>query len=149
MQMTDAVDIDAPAGVVWERYTDVERWPDWTASIRSVERLDEGPLRVGTRVRISQPRLPTVVWEVTELTEGRSWTWTARSPGAVTHASHRVEDQGDGTHVEQAIEQTGPLGALVGLLYRRLTRRYLALEGEGLKRVCEVGVAGPSGAAGE
>jgi hypothetical protein len=35
--------------------------------------------------------------------------------------------------VRQRIEQRGPLGALVGVMLRRLTRRYLELEAQGLK----------------
>ena len=69
------IDIAARAQLVYEVYTDVERWPEWAASVTSVERLDQGPLRVGSRARIKQPRLPTTVWEVTEVVAGRSFTW--------------------------------------------------------------------------
>jgi uncharacterized membrane protein len=134
--------IDAPAEVVWAVYRDVTRWPEWTASVRSVELLGADELALGARARIRQPRLPTVVWEVTELDAGRSWTWTARSPGATTHALHLVRPLADGrTEVTQRIDQRGPLGQLASLVLARTTRRYLAMEAAGLAARCEAQVA--------
>src|SRR5215218_6453654 len=42
-------DVAAPAQLLFEVYTDVERWPEWIASVTSVERLDQGPLSVEPR----------------------------------------------------------------------------------------------------
>jgi hypothetical protein len=53
---------------------------------------------------------------------------------------------GSTTRVEQIIEQTGILGAPVGRLLRGLTRRYLAMEGAGLKHRCEAGSSGAAAA---
>ncbi len=131
-----AVTIDAPIEVVWSVFTDVERWPTWASSFTSVELLD-GPLRLGARARIRQPRLPTVVWEVTQWEPGRSWTWTATSPGAHTEASHVLSRSGDGTVAEQSIIPSGVLGRLAAFLWRSLTRRYLAIEAAGLKQRSE------------
>jgi hypothetical protein len=39
--------------------------------------------------------------------------------------------------VELGTAQTGPLAWLVGILYGRLTRRYIGMEAQGLKRFCE------------
>ena len=39
------IDVAAPAQFLFEVYTDVERWPEWTASVTSVERLDQGMAR--------------------------------------------------------------------------------------------------------
>ena len=140
MLITDGIEIAAPPDLVWDVFADVETWPRWTASMTSVELLD-GALRVGARAKIRQPRLPTVVWTVTDLAPGRSWTWVATALGAKTVATHHVTPHESGTRVDQSIEQTGPLGRLVGLLYRGLTRRYVAMEAAGLKRECESRVA--------
>jgi hypothetical protein len=119
---------------VWEIYTDVERWPEWTASVERVVPLDGAAIEVGNRFEITQPRLPKVVWEVTAVDPGRSWTWRQHSPGSTALATHDVVPQGDQQAlVRQRVEQRGPFGAVFGALTRRLTRRYLALESEGLK----------------
>jgi uncharacterized membrane protein len=137
--------IDAPIDVVWSVFTDVERWPTWASSFTSVE-LINGPMRLGAKARIHQPRLPTVVWEVTKWEPGRSWTWTATSPGARTEASHVLTRSGAGTIAEQSITVAGPIGRLAAFLWRSLTLRYLAIEAAGLKERSEQ-VAATSGAA--
>ena len=130
----DGIDIDAPAAVVWDVFSDVERWPEWTASVTSLVALDGPDIAVGKRFEIKQPRMPKLVWEVTNVEPGRSWTWVVRSPGGLTRASHDVEALSDSrTRVRQQIDQGGPVGALVGLLMRRMTRRYLEMEAAGLK----------------
>ena len=128
-----AVDIDAPATLVWDVYSDVERWPEWTASVTSLTALDGPGLAVGKRFEIKQPRLPKLVWEVTALVEGRSWTWEQRSPGGRTVAVHEVHAVGDRARVEQQLDQQGPVGSLVGRIMRGTTKRYLDLEAKGLK----------------
>ena len=132
--------IDAPIDVVWSVFMDVERWPTWASSFTSVELID-GPMRLGAKARIRQPRLPTVVWEVTRWEPGRSWTWTATSPGARTEASHLLTRSGERTIAEQSIIPSGPLGRLAAFIWRSLTREYLAIEAAGLKQRSEQIVA--------
>jgi carbon monoxide dehydrogenase subunit G len=58
--MTVAVEIethiDRPPTAVFDALTDVERYPEWliASGIVRVERLDAGPLALGSRLRISQ-----------------------------------------------------------------------------------------------
>lgn len=134
MNTDSSVEIEAPASSVWEVFADVERWPEWTASVTRIVARDGAGLEVGKRFEISQPRMPRLVWEVIALEPGVSWTWRQRSPGATTLATHEVEARGpDRTVVRQRLEQRGPLGVLTGVLMRRMTRRYLGLEAAGLK----------------
>jgi uncharacterized protein YndB with AHSA1/START domain len=138
MQFETSTDIDAAPGDVWMVLTDVERWPQWTTSMTSVQRLDEGPFAVGSRARVRQPRLPAAVWEVVDLEPERSFSWTARAPGITTTAEHRLTPRlGGGVGVTLSIGQRGPLSPLVALLTSRITRRYVHMEAEGLKRRCE------------
>ena len=140
------VDIEAPATVVWVVFSDVERWHEWSASVRRLVELDGPGLAVGKRFEIKQPRMPKLVWEVTEVTPGSSWTWVQRSPGGLTVARHEVIPQSDRrARVRQQLDQRGPVGAIVGLLMRGMTRRYLELEAEGLRARSEQRrVDGPS-----
>jgi uncharacterized membrane protein len=128
-----SIEIDAPAALVWDVFSDVERWPDWTASVTTLKALDGAALAIGRRFEIKQPRLPKLAWEVSRLTDGASWTWEQRSPGGRTVAVHEVVAMGDRTLVRQRLEQTGPVGALVGWCMRATTKRYLELEANGLK----------------
>lgn len=137
MRFEASTHIAADPADVWQVFVNVVDWPRWTPSVTHVEPLDSDPLRVGSRFRIRQPRLPEAVWEVTELIEGESFTWVARGPGLVTTGVHRVQSADGGTLASNAIEQRGPLGPVAGLLWRGLTRRYLEAELAGLKRQCE------------
>ena len=91
------VTIAAPPERVWPVVVDVERWPERIPTVDAVERLDAGPLAVGSRTRLQQPRLPTAVWMVTELADGSSYTWESSSPGVTITATHVVEPHPDGS----------------------------------------------------
>lgn len=137
MRVETTVDIAAPPERVWAVMTDIERWPEWTASVERAERLDDGPLRLSSRARLKQPRFPPVVWEVTELEPGQSFSWTAKSVGLTSVGRHRVVPRPGGATVTLALHQEGPLAAIMGFLTKNLTRRYVRTEAEGLKRRCE------------
>ena len=137
MEQSTIVEIAAPSERVWQVMSDVEHWPGWTPTMTSVRLLDPGPLRVGSRAQVTQPRLPGSEYVVTALTPGRSFTWVATSPGVRTTARHDVAPLGDGTRVRLSVTQQGWLGAVLGRVYRGLTDRYLEQEDAGLRTRCE------------
>lgn len=141
MRFVRTVGIQAAPAQVWQVMSDVESWSSWTASVTSVQLLDSGPLRVGVRARIRQPRLPVATWRVAELVPGASFTWVARGPGLRTTGRHEVAPDGDWSVATLTLDQDGPLGGLMGRLTRDLTERYLTLEAEGLKRRSEAAVS--------
>lgn len=141
MLVTETVQVAAPPERVWAVLADVQDWPSWTPTTRSVRLLDGPTLTEGSRVRIEQPRLPPAEWVVSEYVPGRSFRWTARGPGVVTVADHEVVPADDPARstVTLRLEQTGPLSGVLGLVAGRLTRRYVATEARSLKARCERG----------
>ena len=130
----DSIEIYAPPQLVWDVFSDVEHWPDWTASVTSLVGLDGPALAVGRRFAIKQPGMSKLVWQVTDIEPGTSWTWVQRSAGVRVIARHYVSAQPGGhTLVRQQLDQGGALGAFVGRLMVKKTKRFLDLEGQGLK----------------
>lgn len=134
MEQSTQVEVDAPVERVWDVLQDVERWPEWASTVTSVRRLDDGPLAVGSRTTIEQPRIPPTEYEVTELEPGRSFTWVAEGPGVRTTARHGLERLDAGrTRVTLSVQQAGWLGRVMGRFYGGLTDRYLAAEAAGIR----------------
>ncbi|MFF9306862.1 SRPBCC family protein [Streptomyces sp. NPDC014777] len=137
MHWVTRVDVEAAPDTLWRVVADVERWPEFLATMRHVERLGDEKLGLGSLVRIRQPRMPVLTWRVTEWTPGRSFAWQSRSGGVTTTASHTVTPRGDGSTLTLGIDQTGPAAPLVGLLLGRQTRRYVEVEAASTKRRAE------------
>jgi uncharacterized membrane protein len=136
---TVSVDIHAPVEKIWSELTDVERWPEWTASIVRVERLEAGPFSLGSRVRVSQPKLPPMVWTVTNYQPGQAFTWMATAGGVTSVAEHRLSpSESQSVTLTLLLRQTGPLAPIAGLLTAGMTRRYVNMEARGLKQRCEM-----------
>ena len=134
--MTDysvSIDIQAPPDRVWAIMSDVRRWHEWTASITSIRRLDEGPLKVGSRAMVRQPKVPPALWRVTEIEEGRRFTWVTGTPIARATGRHSVEPVDGGSRATLSLEYSGILGALFARLLDDINRRYLTMEANGLK----------------
>ena len=128
-----SIDITAPPARVVEVMTDVERWHEWTPSVRSIRRFGAGPFAVGTRMLIRQPRLPPAMWKVTAIEPGTSFESVSRSPGLRVVARHGVIAIAGGSRATLSIELQGLFGGVFGRLTKNLTERYLDLEARGLK----------------
>ncbi|MDB5807390.1 MAG: hypothetical protein JWN73_4712 [Betaproteobacteria bacterium] len=127
-------DIAASPEAVWAVLADVEHWPEWTASMQRVTRLDSGPLAQGSHLRVEQPKLLPANFTITEWQENRNFTWVSQNPGSSAVAGHVIEATGSGCTVTLTIHFNGLFGGLVGWLMRGLIGRYMAMEAQGLKQ---------------
>jgi uncharacterized membrane protein len=130
---TITIDIAAPTERVWRVMSDIERWPEWTSSVTSVTPLSSGPLAVGKRAMIRQPKFPPALWKVTAMDAGRAFTWVSGAPGLRVVARHAVEATTTGSRATLSLDFQGLLGGFFGRATQRITERYLALEAHGLK----------------
>ena len=122
---------------VWGILADLESWPSWTATMTKVEVLNSGKMGLGTRARLFQPKLQPAIWEITDWQPGRSFAWKTTLMGAEIVADHVLERVEGQCRFSQSLTYKGIVGAILGTLSRSLTRDYMAIEAQGLKRRAE------------
>jgi uncharacterized membrane protein len=133
-----AVEVAAPADLIWALMIEIERWPEWTASIKRVQYLDAGPLGLGIRVRLHQPLLPPAIWRVTQFVPGSGFVWESQTAGTSTIGEHWITAKPDSqSTVVLKLRQTGPLVAILRPFMSKLIRRYIDMEAQGLKQHSE------------
>ncbi|MGW5369088.1 SRPBCC family protein [Streptomyces sp. NPDC004009] len=137
MQWMTQLDVEASPETLWRVVAEVERWPEFIATMQRVERLDGKGPEPGSLVRIAQPRMPVLTWQVTEWTPGRSFTWQSASGGVTTTGTHVITPRGDVSTLTLGIDQTGLLAPLLGALMGRQTRRYVEVEALSMKSRAE------------
>ena len=128
-----SVDIAAAPARVWEVMLDVERWHEWTASVAGIRMLDKGPLTVGTRAMVRQPKFPPALWRVTAIDPGKGFEWVSPGPGFQAVGRHEVVVSPGGSRATLSLELTGPLGGIFGTITGGITQRYIGYEAAGLR----------------
>jgi uncharacterized membrane protein len=123
--------IEAPVELIWRLTVQVDEWPAFLPTMRRVERLDAGELRVGSKARIKQPGQSSAVWTVTRLEPAREFAWETSRIGFRLTASHLLEPAGTGTRMTLALETSGRAAGVVSALFGGLMRSSLHQECEG------------------
>jgi uncharacterized membrane protein len=139
MRIDHSVEIGAPPAAVWPVIIDVERWPEWTPTMESVRRLDDGPFQLGSAATIKQPQLPEAVWRVTAFTPGRQFTWETVIRGMRMIGSHELAASPAGCTSRVTLEVSGLLAWLLSPLVRRNALRAMETEQSRLRERCQRG----------
>ena len=131
--------IDATVDEVWALTIDVERWPDSTPTMTSIERLDDGPMRVGSTARVVQPKQRPTVWTVTAIDAPHTFEWEAKVFGVSMVATHHLVPLDDGSRCrnELRLRLSGVGSGLMRRLLGSTLRKTIETENQGFKRVAE------------
>jgi carbon monoxide dehydrogenase subunit G len=138
MRFEQSVDVDTEQQRVWDVLSDVEGWPQRIDTVEAVEVITGLPVRIGTRIRLKQPKLPEGVWEVTVWDAPTYFEFRQGSGGVSSIAGHRVDAlEGGRSRLTLTLEMRGLLVPIFGRIYRDLTNRYMTAEAEGIKSAAE------------
>ena len=123
---------------LWSVLSDISRWSEWTPTITRIEALGPASLEIGARYRVWQPKLIPAIWTVTALEPQRGFVWESRVLGTRVRAEHSIfSEKSESFRVVLQVGYSGAIGSAIGLVYGRLTRQYLALEADSLRRRAE------------
>jgi uncharacterized membrane protein len=138
MRFEHSIDIDASQQRTWDVLTDLAAWPQRIETVDAVELLTPAPMGVGSRVRLSQPKLPEGTWEVTTWDAPSYFEWESKTGGVTTVAGQRVEALDDGgSRLTLTLDMRGLLVPIFGRMFKGLTERYMTSEARDLKRAAE------------
>jgi hypothetical protein len=107
----------ADPAAIWALWADPGRWPDWNEQIDHAE--VDGPLDVGTEMRVKFRRGGTVRFNVTELEPERLFVDEARFPGARLGHEHRLAPGKSSVEITHRIYLEGPLSGFWSLMMGR------------------------------
>lgn len=144
VEVVTRVTVARPRPQVWEVLADVQRQPEWMRDALSIEMLTDGPMDVGSRMKVPTqigPFRTTDIMEVTAYAPPERWTVVHRGmvtgEGTFTLAE---TDEGAATDVEWRERLAAPLGALGRLgmtLVRPLLRRTFQEDLDRFQALCE------------
>lgn len=143
MRHEDTIAIAAPVDVVWRLVEHVEGLPSFTPTMTRVERLDDGPIHIGSRARVKQPGQRPAVWTVTQLDRPKVFAWQTRVTGVTMTGVHDVAPADSGCTSTLSIELSGFGARLLGRLAGAKIRRLIAEENCAFKRHAETITVGP------
>ncbi len=141
MAIRDDLHIEAPVERVWALTIDVERWPELTPTVTSVERLDEGPIGLGSQARIIQPKQRPAVWTVTRFEPPSAFEWETTAMGVTMVGTHHLIPDGDGCRNVLGLEVRGRGAGLVRALVGRRIQQAIETENRGFQAAADAATA--------
>jgi len=140
MRFSSSIVINAPPEKVFALVDNLEDWPQWIPSIEKIEKVSEGPLKEGSRIRVTAKSGVTVklLMTITEFIPGQRGVMQGKVLGTRMTRYYTFERIEQGTKLTAGGEVKGPLAFLVRRGGQRLSeeivqaakRKIEGLEGE-------------------
>lgn len=122
---------------VWDLTADIESWPTLTPTITRVERLDDGPLAVGSRARLTQPGQRPAIWTVTRFEPPHAFEWQTTVAGVTMTGTHQLIAEGDGCRNVLGLELAGRGSGMLRRLVGRKVQQAIETENRGFQAAAE------------
>ncbi len=129
--------IHAKSAIIFKVLADVENWNKWTGSVKKSRLVKGDTFAVRSKIKIIPPKLLPATWEITEIQNDKSFTWVSNSIGLKVTAKHIIENKGVSSKVLLLTTYKGVLSKIAYSLTSDLTHKYMTMEIDGLKLVCE------------
>jgi hypothetical protein len=118
MRFEADIKIKASPEAIWDAVADPETWPGWTKAVYRVKKLSEGPLGVGSRLRI-------IIWciipvslhmTITEFVPGQKVAMEGKALIAKMSRYYMLQPQNGRTRAVVGGEATGLLAPLAWVI---------------------------------
>lgn len=110
--------IDATPEAAWALLTDLDRWADWGPSVTGATLDEPGRFETGATGRIHTVVGLDLPYELTDVVDGRRWSWDV---GGIAATAHEVEPVDGGVRVSFGVPVWAPpYLAVCALALRRI-----------------------------
>ena len=118
MKFSASVEINSTPERTWALVNNVEEWPEWIPSLKKIEKVTEGPMRVGSQVLVVAKSLLTVnlLMTITEFVAGRRVVMEGRVLGVKMTRYYEMEPVGQN---KAKLTAGGEVSGLLAFLVRR------------------------------
>jgi hypothetical protein len=116
--------VDVPRALAWQKFAEVERWPEWAPHITAAE-LNAGPLGPRSTGWLKLRGLGRNSFRMISWNPPDEWTWQGSVARTRVVYEHRFLDNAQGTQLEWLVSLEGPLARLISPLFARVYGRNL------------------------
>jgi Polyketide cyclase / dehydrase and lipid transport len=110
-KLEHSAETEAQPAAVWDRYTDVAHWSEWSTKGVEESSLD-GKFEVGSKGTSKAPHLPKGRFELIEVEPERRFVSKVKLPGGTMTFEHQLEPTDGGTRITHRARIEGPLSFL-------------------------------------
>lgn len=119
-----AFEVSIGLDVAWQRFSVVERWPEWAPHIKSVKVTPPGPLGPSSRGALQIRGFGRNKFRISKWEPMSRWEWTGGLPVVrITYDHQFVALSNNSTQLIWVVSLDGPFASLVRPIFSRIYGR--------------------------